>query len=354
MPSPTRRDAVLRHPRPLLAAKTAVAAGVAWALVQPLGGFVSDYPYYAPLGVVVATSTSIVGSVRTGLQAVVAIFTGALLAVMVEVLPVPGAASIALGIGLGMLVAAAPLFGSMGSWVPFATLFVLIIGGPHPWRYAAAYGGLTALGAALGIAVNLALPQLPLTPAALAQHRLRDKLADQLEMLADGLEAEEVLSPEDWAELRLALIPEERRVEELVQAASESRRANWRAQRWAESADRREQQARALQRLTGCVDHIIALVGDADSSVHADEEVAARLRAHLGAALRAVAYMLRTVHGDLDQPRDPAALASVVEADLAVTDLVGEAGRVAVTDGGRYLPAAAIAVALREAVEAWS
>lgn len=334
--------------------KTAIAAGLAWVVVQPLGGFVADYPYYAPLGVVVATSTSIVGSVRTAIQAVVAIFAGALLAVVTEVLPVPGAVAIAIGIGLGMIVSAAPLFGTMGSWVPFATLFVLIIGGHHPWRYAFAYGGLTGLGAALGIALNAAFPQLPLMPAVLAQHRLRTQLADQLKLLADGLQAEDILSPDDWAELRLALAPQERRVEELVQAASESRRANWRASRWSEAADQREQQARALQRLTGCVDHIIALVGDTESSVHADEEIAAMLRERLGAALRAVAHMLVTVRGDLDQPRDPAAVASVVEADLAVTDLVGEAGRVATTDGGRYLPAAAIAVALHEAVEAWS
>ena len=348
------RAAVWRHPHPLLAVKTAIAAGIAWAVVQPLGGFVADYPYYAPLGVVVATSTSIVGSARTAAQAVIAILAGAVLAVMIEVLPVPGAVAIAAGIGVGLVVAAAPLFGSMGSWVPFATLFVLIIGGHHPWRYAFAYAGLIALGATVGLVINLALPQLPLTPAELAQHRLREQLADQLDLLADGLRCEDVLSPDDWADLRLALIPEERRVEELVQAATEARRANWRATRWSETADRRERQARALQRLTGCVDHIIALVGDADSSVHADEEIAATLRARGAVALGAVAHMLRTVHGDVDQPRDPAAVASVVEADLAVTDLAGEAGRVASTEGGRYLPAAAIAVALRAAVEAWS
>lgn len=354
MPLSSLRTAVWRHPHLLLAAKTGVAAGVAWTAVQSLGGFVADYPYYAPLGVVVATSTSIVGSMRTALEAVSAIFTGAMLAVLVEVLPLPGAVAIALGISVGAVVATAPLYGAMGNWVPFATLFVLIIGGDHPWRYAAAYGGLTALGAGLGIALNVALPQLPLTPAELAQHRLRGQLADQLERLADGLQCGDVLSPADWESLRLALIPEERRVEELVQAATESRRANWRAPRWAEAADRREQQARALQRLTGCVDHIIALVGDADSPVHADDEIAAAMRAQLATAMRAVAHMLRMVRGDLNAPRDPAAVSAVVEADLAVIELAGQAGRVATIGGGRYLPAAAIAVALRQAVEAWS
>ena len=354
MPPSSLRTTVFRHPHLLLAAKTGIAAGIAWTVVQTLGGFVADYPYYAPLGVVVATSTSIVGSTRTAVQAVVAILSGAVLAVLIEVLPIPGAVAIALGITAGMIVATAPIYGAMGSWVPFATLFVLIIGGNDPWGYAAAYAGLTALGAGLGIALNLALPQLPLTPAELAQHRLRGQLADQLEKLADGLQCDDVLSPEDWEELRLALIPEERRVEALVQAASESRQVNWRARRWAAIADRREQQARALQRLTGCVDHIIALVGDPESPVHADEEIAEVMRLRIATAMRAVAHMLRTVRGDVDAPRDPAAVSSVVEADLAVVDLAGEAGRVATTAGGRYLPAAAIAVALRAAVEAWS
>ena len=144
------RSGAWRRPRLLLALKTAIAAGVAWAVVQPLGGFVADYPYYAPLGVVVATSTSIVASVRTAVQSVAAIFTGAVLAVLVDVLPVPGAIAIAVGIGVGVVVAAAPLFGSMGSWVPLATLFVLIIGGDHPWRYAAASRCCTTARAACG------------------------------------------------------------------------------------------------------------------------------------------------------------------------------------------------------------
>jgi uncharacterized membrane protein YgaE (UPF0421/DUF939 family) len=353
--APHLRSAAWRHPRLLLAGKTALAAGAAWLLVQPFGGFVDDYPYYAPLGAVVATSTSVVGAARTAAQAVAAILAGAALAVTVNALPLAEPLAIAIGIGIGVLVAGVRGFGTMGSWVPFATLFVLLIGSDDPAEYVAAYGGLTALGAALGVAVNLVVPQLPLTPATLAQERLREQLADQLDLLADGLDHAEPLSPDDWAELRLALHPQARRVEELVQATSEARRANWRARRWAEAADRGEEQARALQRLTGCVDEVISLVGDVRTAVHADEELAAGLRERSSAALRAVAAMLRSVEGEAEEGEEPdAPLTASGHAADAVAHLAEEASRAAGAGGERYLGAAAIAVSLQQAVDAWS
>ena len=143
-------------------------------------------------------------------------------------------------------------------------------------------------------------------------------------------------------------------MEDLVEVTSEARRVNWRASRWSEAADRREEQARALQRLTGCVDEIMALVGDARSPVHADDRIAALLRSRTTAALRAVAEMLRTVHDDNHAADEPeAATAAAKRADYAVSELAEEAGRAAAA-GARYLPAAAISVTLRQAVEAWS
>jgi len=192
---PNPRTASWRYPRLLLALKTAVAATAAWMLVQPFGGFVDSYPYYGPLGAVVAMSTSVVESARSATQAVAAILAGAALAFTVDTLPLPQPIAVGLALGLGMLLAMTRVFGVMAGWVPFATLFVLIIGANNPWAYAAAYGGLTALGAAVGMLVNLAWPQLPLTPAALAQDRLRAQLSDQMDLLADGLERGEALSP---------------------------------------------------------------------------------------------------------------------------------------------------------------
>ena len=70
---------------------------------------------------------------------------------------------------------------------------------------------------------------MPLTPAAIAQERLREELADQLERLAEGLASARVLSREEWQEHRLALGPQARRVEELIAQAMDARRGNWRS-----------------------------------------------------------------------------------------------------------------------------
>jgi len=119
--------------------------------------------------------------------------------------------------------------------------------------------------------------------------------------------------------------------------------------------DRREDQARALHRLTGCVDEVIALVGDVRTSVHADDEVAAHLRGRSAEALRAVATMLRTVEVGMDHPDEPEArLPESVRAAQAVMQLGEDASDAAARAGQRYLAAASIAVTLHQAVEAWS
>ncbi len=66
--------------------KAAVAAGLAWVLVLPLGGVADAYPYYAPLGAVIAVSSTVAGSLRSSLQAVVSIAIGAAIAVGVVAL----------------------------------------------------------------------------------------------------------------------------------------------------------------------------------------------------------------------------------------------------------------------------
>lgn len=344
-----------RHPRWLLAAKSAFAAGLALLVVTPFGGVVDDYAYYAPLGALVAMSTAVASSVRSAAQAVLAIVLGAALALGASTLPVPAALALAAAIAVGTLLAGWRALGSMGSWVPFAALFVLIVGGEHPLRYAAAYGGLTALGAAIGIGVALALPQMPLTPAVIAQEQLREGLADQLERLADGLSSERVLTQEDWEQLRVALSEKAAEVEELFGGVAESRRGNWQAKRWAETADRRHEQARALQRLSGSVDEVIELVADVRTVVHADDPAAAELRTATAAAFRAVAAMLRGAgdsHGDGADEEAPTVAAR--QAEVAVETLRDHSLRAAAGSGALFFPAAAITVTLERAVDAWS
>lgn len=349
------------HPRLLLALKAAGAAALAWLLVQPAGGFVHDYPYYAPLGAAVAMSTTVVTSVRTAGQAVAAIAVGAVVAVaarllLVGPLPTPagGVAAVALVVGLGTLLAGWPRFGSMGSWVPVAGLFVLILGGQDPWPYVVAYAGLVGVGGLVGVLVNAAFPQLPLTPATRAQDELRDALADQLDRLAVGLEAEEPLSENEWLTVTASLDPQLRRVEELVGLALEAQRANWRAKRWADDAARQHRRARALQQLTASVEEVVSLVSDPRSPVHADDEDARALRRAVATALSRTADMLRTSGADVDPTT---ARAAYELAGIAVRQLKREVVRIALAPpivlGDRGLAAAAIAVGLERTVLAW-
>lgn len=344
-----------------MAVKAAFAAATAWLLVQPLGGFVDDYPYYAPLGAAVAMSTTVVSSVRTSVQAVGAILIGAAIALLARVLLVETmstaasvAAAVALVVALGTAVAGWRLLGEMGGWVPIAGLFVLILGGQDPWTYVLAYGGLVGVGGLVGILVNAALPQMPLTSAARAQDALRHELAHQLDRLAVALEAEEPLSQDEWITVCSSLDPRMRRVEELAAQAMEARRGNWRAGRWSADSARQHRRARALQQLTGAVEEVVALVSDPSTPVHGSDAEAARLRAAVATALSRTADMLRaTGEGVPESASRPAYELAAV----AVRDLKREVARLALTPpvlvGDRGLAAAAIAVGLERAVTAW-
>src|SRR3546814_4896585 len=90
----------------------------------------------------------------------------------------------------------------MASWVPISGLFILIVGGADPAHYVLAYLGLTALGAVVGVLVNLAVPPMPLIATNDVQDSLRNILADQLDGLARGLERTPLRSAEHTSELQ--------------------------------------------------------------------------------------------------------------------------------------------------------
>ena len=196
-------DLVRAHPRTVLALKAALAAGAAWLLVQPFGGVADDYPYYAPLGAVVVMSTTVMTSVRTGLQAIAALGVGAALAVVVVQVPLPQVVGIMVVVGIGTALSNWRRLGAMSVWVPFAALFVLILGGEDPSGFVLGYGGLTAVGAAVGVAVNLALPQQPLGRTLQALASLQEELSHQLRALTEDLRSADDLGTDSAADQRL-------------------------------------------------------------------------------------------------------------------------------------------------------
>ena len=328
------------HPHFFLALKAAVAAMLAWLVVQPLGSFATEYSYYAPLGALTVVSTSVVRSARNAVEVVVAILLGAAIALAAQSIPLPEPLPLGLAIVAGSVVAASGVAGGMGSWVPLAAMFVLVAGAGDPVEYTAAYGGLTAVGAVVGVVVYLTFPQLPLTPAALAQDRLRGELADQLDELGTALE-QEILGEKDWSSLRTSLARTARSADALMDEDRESRRANWKAAHWAETTERQDARAGALQRLTGCVDEVTALVSDQHAEIRNDDPAAAELRATTAEALRCVAALLR-------DSASPDAAAS------AVSDLRSRVVRAQASTGDHHFAAAAIVLNLEQAVDAWT
>lgn len=335
-----------RHPRIPLAVKAAVAAGAAWLVVQPMEGVADRYPYYAPLGAVVAMSTSVVSSVRASVEGVLAILLGAALALSATQLPVPELMALMLVVAAGTLLAGWSRIGSMASWVPISALFILIIGASDPVDYAVAYLVLTALGAVVAVALNAAVPPLPLTPTQVTGTRLLNTLADQLSDLADALLQDPIPTPEEWERRQRAIAPQAERLRALVADASEARRVNWRAHRWADMTERVYGQARALQQLAFLVEDITAVLVDRE---HAERETVAlgpALRPPAAEALRQMAEVLRSVDGATASPE------ALEAADDAVSDLVATIREQRGETGDDFFDAGTIVTSIRRAISA--
>lgn len=201
-------DRWMHHPRIALALRAAVAASIAWILVRFVPGS-QDYPYYAPFGAIIATTSTLAGSVRESLQAVGSIVVGGAIAWLVGAATGDhvAALTLALVVALSVSVAGWPVLGAMGGWAPTAAVFTLIIGHGEA-EFIGAYGGLTLFGALVGILVNMVAPPLPLAPAHAAVSRTRSVLADQLRELADLMVRHELPTIDEWhqehSELRRA------------------------------------------------------------------------------------------------------------------------------------------------------
>ena len=340
-------DVLGRYPRVPLAVKSAAAAGLAWLAVLPLGGFADDYPYYAPLGAVVATGATVVTSVRASFQGVLALVLGAALSIGVGLLPIPEVVAIALVVAFGTVVAGWRHVGDMASWVPISALFILIIGRTDPGNYAFAYVALTALGAAIGVLVNVALPPLPLIATGVTQSALLDTLAKQLSDLAEGLLQDPLLTPEQWEQRQRSIEPLTREMRQMVAEASEARRVNWRARRWQEMADRQYTWAQALQRLSFLVEDITDLVVEQEHAERREVVLGPTLRPPAARALHTMSQALRSIEGD-----DTAAPAELHAADVAVQDLAAAIQGLRGHTDDDLFAAGTIVTAIRRAVAA--
>lgn len=347
----TARHWWVRHPRIMLALRTALAAAIAWYVAHLVPGPGSEYPYYAPMGAVVATSSSIRGTTVGSLQAVLAIIAGGLIgvgagAVGEDTSPVV----IAVAVTVAVLAGGHRMFGQMGSWVATVALFTLVIGYGQT-DYVAAYAGMVLLGAAIGVVITLLLPQLPLAPAIDAIARVRDELAEQLQLLAKGLRAERPPDPEQWQELSRSLEPHRAAMRSEISGVTDSLRGNRLARHHATEVDILERQAKAFDRTTTMVQDLVQLIPETQQ---ADAQVLS-----FGPAVRGPAACVLDALADLlDEPEahDPSESYLVDRAENAVDRLVDaiDRGRDPDLPGGGVLVASNMVMTARRCISAVS
>ncbi|MHA7284005.1 FUSC family protein [Arthrobacter sp. TMS2-4] len=222
-----RLRAAAFHPQLLLAAKAALAAALAWAIALAIPGSPSEYPYYAPLGALLAIYPTVAGSVRLGLQTVVGLTVGILLAYIAVWAGDPNWVTIAFVVGAGVLLGGLlKKTAGGGSGIASAGLFVLVIGNEN-LGYSLGYLVQTLVGVSVGLAVSaLILPPLHLNDAVGQMSGLRRTAASQLQEMCEALEEDWAEDDPRWVERRDALTASVRNARSALQYADESRKGN--------------------------------------------------------------------------------------------------------------------------------
>ncbi|TFD77252.1 FUSC family protein [Cryobacterium sp. Sr8] len=300
----------VRHPELLLAAKAALAVGIAWSIAPYLPGVANDYPYYAPLGALVSMAPTLMGSVKNGLQTVAGLAIGVLLAGAVILLSEPNVFTISLVVGIGFLISGSRRITTAREFVPVTALFVLIVGGPNADSYSIGYLVQVCLGISVGLAVNLLiLPPLRQDAAAAELSRFRTTLARHLREISEALTESWPPEHEAWATRGDMLSRTASEVRAAVMQADESRKGNPRALIHRRDLLAAYDDVAALETVSFHVRNLTDVLAGAVWGDPLPVEVPAELRPSLGAAIRSVARILDewdSGTGVLAPPRDEA------------------------------------------------
>jgi uncharacterized membrane protein YgaE (UPF0421/DUF939 family) len=302
------------QPRLLLAGKTAFAASVAWLLAPFIPLADADYSYYAPLGAVVSMYPTLVRSVRTGLQALAGLALGAGVAFGVLAVGGPRVISIALVVGVGVLLAGARFLGEGRNWVPITGLFVLLIGGVNADNYSINYLVYMVLGVAVGVLVTVLIaPPLYLQRAEVRLNHLRDQVAEHLRDLAEALDSG-ADADRDWAANIAGLEETSADVRGAVAQSDESRRGNPRARRTEERSTENYRRLRALERSLFYVRDLTDVLGALEPIDSPKRQTPDVMRGELPDAVAAVANLVASPVRDEESVHLLAAAESAVDA----------------------------------------
>ena len=318
--------AAVLWPRLQLALKAALAAGIAFAIAPFMPGSAAEYPYYAPLGALVAMYENVAGSMRQGLQTLVGLAIGVGLAFMLFSLGSPTPLTVALVMGLGVILAGLPKIGSGRDWIPTAALLVLLVGGHNPDTFSFGYLFQMGVGVTVGIIVNLLVfPPLHFRAAALSIAELRQALAQQLWDMGKALRESWPPEHQNWSRRSEALAAHARSVRLAVEKADASRQANPRRHLHPRDIDLDYRNLRDLERLTFHVQDVTQVLSEVIWADDTPFVIPDAYAAPLGDALSSVGDVLRAM--EEEQPERQAELAAAAEAGInEITSRLGSEG----------------------------
>lgn len=347
----TRRPARLRTRLSRLpwgpASTTAGAGAIAYWVGSVFPGPAGEFPYYAPLGAVVAMSSTVMGSVRKSVQSIVSIWLGSAIALAVGAILTPSPLTVALVIGLGTIVGTWGRLNDKGHWVPTAALFVLIIGTDDPVAFVSAFGGLTLIGASIGVVVTVLFPQLPLAPTAQAIGDLRAEVLVRLRRLALALQGDGPPTADQWNEQRAKLEPALQRMRTVRQLVVEASRANRRRERHRDSLAGLLEQAAALERVCVLVEELTQLLEEEERAGNDRVGLGPDLRPQTAQALLALADLVQSGDG---YAADPEVKAYAQSALAALVDKIREV-RVSCSVDDELFTAGSIVTTIRRCME---
>lgn len=303
-----------------LAAKAAIAAGLAFLIAPLMPGSAANYPYYAPLGALVAMYHNVAGSVKQGVQTLIGLAMGIGLAFILVNFTGPSPLTVAMIMGIGVLLGGLPGLGSGSDWIPTAALLVLLVGGSDPGDYSFGYLIQMGAGVAVGIAVNfLIFPPLHFAAAAESLDELRGALGRQLTDMGAALKEKWPPEHEDWSRRSDELAEAARTVRHLVKEADASRRANPRRKLHPRDVDLDYRNLRELERVTFHIQDVTEVLSDVIWENEVPYAVPLEDSAPLADAMTATGQLLRSYQGDdLEEHRQLLAAAeSAVEVCVA-------------------------------------
>jgi hypothetical protein len=278
------------------------------------------------------------GSARQGVQTLIGLGVGIALAFPIILLGNPTPVTVALVVGLGVLLAGIRRLGAGRDWLPMAALFVLVLGGNNPDGYSLAYATQMLVGIGVGLSVNmLVFPPLHLNGAVHGLDELRASLARQLAEMGTAIEEAWPPEHEDWASRQNKLTGFSAEVRNAVQLAASSQHGNIRRRRHGRDLRADYHTLHLMERVTFYVEDMTEIL--ADIIWHAPQ--ATTLPQDLGPPLAKALARTADAVDEWD-----AQCPAMDRAEAAVEDLMRQANRSAAADE-RIDATAALGMGLR-------